>query len=307
MSTPHPPTGQGAAKSLKDAVSVGSPLDAEEAVAAIALRALPVSGPSPELDARVLAMARSALTASAPQARTQPAVRGRRRPGALWWLGSAAGAVMAAGIGWQLGGFSDPAAPAGESAPVSAAREAPSASMEAEFEVLIIPRRPADAQEEGANAGAPKTRAEPVPSERARPAPLQPPAPRRLEQTAAPTPTPAPAPAPSEAPREAVNEAPAPMPQVGVPLADPLGTSMPDPEDAPLDEIVVTGARVAEPQFPPVAQDFRLAPDDWVERIRARRDSGDRESARRSLMAFMRVNAQRPVPADLRPLLNETP
>ena len=87
----------------------------------------------------------------------------------------------------------------------------------------------------------------------------------------------------------------------------PLGTSMPDPEDAPLDEIVVTGARVAEPQFPPVAQDFRLAPDDWVERIRARRDSGDRESARRSLMAFMRVNAQRPVPADLRPLLNETP
>jgi hypothetical protein len=290
---------------LKNEVLLRSPLDAEEAVAAIALRALPVSGPSPELDARVLAMARSALTASAPQARTPPAVRGRRRPGALWWLGSAAGAVMAAGIGWQLGGFSDPAAPAGEPAAVSAARNAPSASMEAEFEVLIIPRRPADAEEGSTSAGAPKTRAEPVPSERTRPAPLQPLAPGRLEQTL--VPTPAPAAAPTEAPREAVSEAPAPMPQVAVPLADPLGTSMPNPEDAPLDEITVTGDRVAGTEFPPVAQDFRLAPDDWIERIRARRDSGDLQSARRSLMAFMRVNAQRPVPADLRPLMNETP
>ena len=304
MSTPSRPTGHGPVAPMRNAAPERSPLDAEEAAAAAALRALPANDPSPELDARVLAMARAALGEAAPRARSQAAARGRRKPRALWWLGSAAGAVMAAGIGWQLGGFSEPTSPAGDPPSAPVVSGAGAAGANSEFEVLMIPRRPATTGEESAVPSERPTRAGAVPAERARIAPLQPLPASRLEQSTPRSPAPA-APA-SAAPGEPEIAAPATPPQSTAPQAELPSATMDKPEDAALDEIVVTGSRVAGSDFPPVAQDFRLVPDDWVERIRARRDAGDVESARRSLVAFMRANPQRPVPVDLRPLLSET-
>jgi hypothetical protein len=67
----------------------------------------------------------------------------------------------------------------------------------------------------------------------------------------------------------------------------------------------VTGSRISG--FPPVVQDFRLSPEDWLQRIRDRRDSGDLDSARRSVREFVRAHPHRVLPKDLRQLLNETP
>jgi hypothetical protein len=72
------------------------PLDTEEASIARVYAALPSADPSPALDARILAHARAAVAKAPP----------KRRP---WFLGAglgtAAAAVFAAGIAWQLGGF----------------------------------------------------------------------------------------------------------------------------------------------------------------------------------------------------------
>lgn len=73
------------------------PFDAEEARLARLYGSLPRGEPSPALDARILAQARAAVAANAPA---------KRRP---WFLGAglgtAAAAVFAAGIAWQLGAF----------------------------------------------------------------------------------------------------------------------------------------------------------------------------------------------------------
>lgn len=73
------------------------PHDAEEARLARVYGALPGGEPSAALDARILANARAAV---------RPAAPARRRP---WFLGAglgtAAAAVFAAGIAWQLGVF----------------------------------------------------------------------------------------------------------------------------------------------------------------------------------------------------------
>jgi len=73
------------------------PLDADEREFARVVRALPGGGPPPALDARILKAAQDAV-ASAPQR--------RRRPwaalGSAWGASSAAAAVLALGVGWQL-------------------------------------------------------------------------------------------------------------------------------------------------------------------------------------------------------------
>ena len=75
------------------------PLDPQERILADALARQPAIEPPAMLDARVLAQARAALQAQAP-ARRHP------RP---WWLsatlGTAAAAVLAAGLAWQAGLF----------------------------------------------------------------------------------------------------------------------------------------------------------------------------------------------------------
>lgn len=114
---------------------------------------------------------------------------------------------------------------------------------------------------------------------------------------------PAPAPPPVAAARQALEASP--PAEAAEAAKHPRGN-----EAQPhLDQITVTGSRLQNRsgEFPPVAQDFRLAPEDWLQRVRDRRDSGDPDSARRSIREFVRAHPQRVLPKDLRQLLNESP
>lgn len=210
---------------------------------------------------------------------------------------------MAAGIGWQLGGSGD-----GTDRPAS---QSPSESRPAlstaadELEILIIPRSASDATSPPPAAIAPVAAPSPPQSSessrrRETPAPNTSPFPDTQRAVSAPLPSPS---APSAAPaREALAQPGSPA--VAPARAAPAGA---EPAQPQLDRIEVTGSRLRlGDAFPPVSQDFRLAPEDWLQRIRDRRDSGDVESARRSVREFMHAHPQRVVPRDLRQLLNES-
>jgi hypothetical protein len=68
-----------------------------------------------------------------------------------------------------------------------------------------------------------------------------------------------------------------------------------------LNRIDVAGTRIALTEVP-VREDARLPIEDWLERIRQRRDSGDLDGARSSLMLFRREHPHHRVPDDLRAL-----
>ncbi len=55
----------------------------------------------------------------------------------------------------------------------------------------------------------------------------------------------------------------------------------------------------------PVPEDAKLSSDDWIERIRLRRDLGDRASAAASLRLYVQEHPFRKVPEDLQALLTE--
>ena len=82
MNTPRPPT---------------EPLDAQEREFARILAALPGGEPPPALDAKILRAAANAAAAS-----RRPGARVLASAGALWGIGSAAAAVLALGVAWQL-------------------------------------------------------------------------------------------------------------------------------------------------------------------------------------------------------------
>ena len=68
-----------------------------------------------------------------------------------------------------------------------------------------------------------------------------------------------------------------------------------------LDRIEVSGTRIALADVP-VREDARLPIEDWLQRIRERRDGGDLDGARSSLMLFRREHPHHRVPDDLRAL-----
>lgn len=286
-----------------------TPLDADETALASALHELPASAPSADMDARILAMARDAIAADAMRsARTQGhRRRPARRPQALWWMGTAAGAVMAAGIGWQLGSFGSAEMPVA-SAPMTEAR--PAAKPSDDVEILIIPRTISEEALSPSSANSAPAASAPV-AERSERAEREP-GPRERSTTGRPPPIqtavmPAPAPPPPTEPpavaRQALQASPS-AETADTEAHGPGGDARPQ-----LDRITVTGSRVQSRngEFPPVAQDFRLAPEDWLQRVRDRRDSGDPDSARRSIREFVRAHPQRVLPKDLRQLLNESP
>lgn len=55
----------------------------------------------------------------------------------------------------------------------------------------------------------------------------------------------------------------------------------------------------------PVAEDAKLAPEEWLDRIRLRRDLGDSGNASASLRLFVEAHPFQRVPEDLRPLIVE--
>jgi hypothetical protein len=77
-------------------------------------------------------------------------------------------------------------------------------------------------------------------------------------------------------------------------------------EGQALDRVAVTGSRLQRTDLQvPVHDDARLATDEWLERIRLRRDLGDGASAAASLRLYVQEHPFRKVPEDLRPLLAE--
>jgi hypothetical protein len=96
---------------------------------------------------------------------------------------------------------------------------------------------------------------------------------------------------------------PAPVAAAAAPVA-----AEADAERQALDRIEVTGSRIKQnPDIDwsqvPVSDDAHLAVADWLERIRARRDDGDTDSARASLRLFQREYPRVRLPDDLRTLL----
>ena len=280
------------------------PLDAEQRALAEALQRLPAAEPSAELDARILAMAHAALAAAPAATRRSP------RPRSRWLaMGSIAGAVLAAGIGWQLAEHGP-----GSVEPALAPRESQtrSAPMEESMQIEVI-QRPA--------ASAPAS-PEPTRVERAKLIDAEA---SRLGRAAASAhadanSTPPAAIEPQVAPAAAAPPAPSPAPPPEPALAAealpaPLGDSNQVEADAAagtrLEAIEVTGSRIRAADavdaqgFPPLQLDARLPPTDWLERVRARRAAGQTEQARRSLQEFVRSYPYLVVPADLRPLLSE--
>lgn len=279
------------------------PLDAEEQALAQSLRGLPAAAPSAELDARVLAMARAALTQA-----QQPAANSARRPRrpALWWMSSAAGAVLAAGIGWQLGqdagGLPSASAPAPQGAQMRPAQQEESASLDVEIiRRSAPPSSPAPAPSASADVEVASPGARSV--ERASRA-AAPPAPA---VSMPPPSAPAPITAPLREQADAIAAEPTPSRDANAAKAEDK-----DAQGSDLDRIIVTGTRVDAARldaegFPPLASDARLTPELWLERIRARRAAGQSDAARRSLKIFVRSYPYLVVPDDLRSLLNESP
>jgi hypothetical protein len=280
------------------------PLDAQERALAEALRRLPVAEPSAELDARVLAMAHAALATAPTVTRRSP------RPRSRWLaMGSVAGAVLAAGIGWQLAEHGP-----GSVEPAQAPRESQtrSAPLEESMQIEVIQRPAAapaspeptrveraelvDAEASKLGRAAASARAD------AQSAP-----PTAIEQQMAPAAAapPAPSPAPPPEPALAAEALAAPLGGAEQVDADAAG-------DTRLEAVEVTGSRIRSADavdaqgFPPLQLDARLPPTDWLERVRARRAAGQNEQARRSLQEFVRSYPYLVVPADLRPLLSES-
>jgi hypothetical protein len=279
------------------------PFDPDEAEIARAYRALPGGEPSPALDARILAQARSAV-----------ATRKRRpRP---WFMGAgfgaAAAAVMAAGMAWQLGWIGGiPGASmtvpqerrqdeAGAAKPAARRQE----SVERiEIEYYKVEEKAAQSMPEEA-AAAPPARSRKIAPSTPAPAtatPPAPPAPQPL-QDAAPPPPPA-APAPEPFPAES-RSAPA---TVGGASARSEEFRREARDDDELDRINVTGSRLAKQRsaLPPWVEDVQLEPDAWLDRIRERVREGDRQSAENSLRRFVLAHPQRTVPRELQRLLVE--
>lgn len=269
-------------------------LDLQERELADALARLPAIEPPSALDARVLAQAREALR---PAVATRP--RRRRRP---WWMGAgmgtAAAAVLAAGVAWQAGLFD---MSFGSDVPVPR-MPGRSASSDADAPIAVdLGRAPAAAP------AAPPPPAEPALAPPTPPAPPPPAAAARQQgvQQAMGEPAPEPSRALARERTEAAHKAAAPA------MAEPQHRApAPATADTALESITVTGTRVVPDTsriLPPWREDAQLAPDEWLERIRERVRRGDRTAAALSLHRFTLAHPSRPVPDDLVLLLAGRP
>lgn len=253
------------------------PLDPQERILADALARQPAIEPPAMLDARVLAQARAALQAQAP-ARRHP------RP---WWLsatlGTAAAAVLAAGLAWQAGLFD---IGYGSSVPVPRSRAPLAESAETRTAVDIDLRH---------RAAQPPSRSEAETLREESAAAALP---------SAPPPAP-PAPAAATTPTPPIQQKSVPAP-VAPPAPAPPAPSATAQEGVALDALQVSGSRMkleAPDVLPHWREDASLAPDVWFERVRERLRRGDRPGAVQSLRLFQHMNPSHAVPDDLVRLL----
>lgn len=305
------------------------PLTQEESALAARLARLGVpDGPSPALDAKILAAAHRAVQRA-------PAPR-RRWPLAV---GAAASVVFAVGIAWQLRPGQDEARVYSEADFVrapgargpSAAEELPMAADSAAPVAQAMAPAPADPPSETAHVAAQQTsdasaQAAPQPApadaapgepaqEQARnafpaeaktapapPPPPAPPEPRIVFDAPAPVNSPPPAPAASTA-AGAAREAAAPQRRAEQEAAA---------DAAAVEQITVTGSRVRRDaegfsddeldEDPPATADSPQVQRAWLQRIREMVAGGDLDGARASLGEFKRRYPRYALPDDLREL-----
>ena len=263
------------------------PLSPEERTLADALARLPAVEPPPAQDARVLTQARAVL-------QTQAHPRPRRHPQPRWLsasLGTAAAAVLAAGVAWQAGIFD---MGHGSSVPVPRSRAPMAESPDAGDAVDI----------DLGHRAAPTPPAAPVPrsdAEIATAIPSEPPAPESASARAA---------GASEAvslkamPPTVQEEAPAPAPPARTEPRREQGAIA--QEGIAVDTTRVSGARLkvsGQTPLPHWREDALLDPEAWLERVRERLLRGDRPGAVQSLRQFQHKNPSRKVPDDLVRLL----
>lgn len=276
------------------------PFDSDEAIAARAYRALPGGEPSAEIDARVLQQARNAAIK----------LRKRQRP---WFMGAgfgaAAAAVMAAGIGWQLGWLGSVpgsvTAPAARSETTAGARQKPAqeeAIERVDIDYIKSERKADDAPMPAAAPAAPPAPAAPEVRRRNQPAPPPPPASDDLREVLpvmSNEPRPQPFPAEAAAEADAVLDAAA----SGAAASERELAKQPASQSAPAPARSIGLAK--QIVLPPWGEDAALEPDAWLERIRERVRQGDRQGAEHSLRRFVLMHPQRAVPNELLRLLVE--
>ena len=290
-------------------------------------------GPSPALDAAILAAARAATAApeSAPPAGGDGKVVPLRRPAPKWplGLGLAASLVLAVGIGWKVGTSEHGTGPAlaAAEADVAAADAAAAPAADAPMEAVMLPPRndpspPPPPPLEEATAPA-RVRDDAVDA-------------RAIAQGALAAPEAQPVAPPEDAPSAVAREAVAPPAPMSAPPA-PAAPSAPPPPSAAkasndaaagnaLDRVTVTGSRVqrsstdaapaptmqigreeAFDEAPPVSADSPEVREAWLKRIRALNAAGKADEARASLREFMRRHPDAERPDDLRKLAATLP
>lgn len=295
------------------------------------------TGPSPALDARILAAARdaagqpspwqSAPPTSVPAAAVDAQPRRHQRPRALRWArvgGMAASMVLVIGLGWRL------ALDGPLQREVAADQNAVSASedsallMQAPDAPPPPPPPPPEAVPPQVAEDAAATAANLPSSDAARPVvrradpsaqkatASRPPAPDvRADVVPPASPPPAPAPAAPAPPPAAARAADSARPEQAAtgnaralsPVAAPTaatGTAA-SAEGGALDRIEVSGTRIRVVDID-IGDDARLSIPAWLERIRLRRDEGDLDGARGSLARFRAQHPRIAIPDDLRAL-----
>jgi hypothetical protein len=312
------------------------PFDADERALAELLARDALPGPSPQLDARILAAARAA--AATPGRASQ-----RLRPRWIAGMGIAASLVLAIGIAWRLRPL--PERPVASEAPpaVSAMRVVEPAHSDAAADAVQPPAPKA--------MRLPSPPTAPVERERAKPARRKPAAepeavhdePAPMESAAPPAPPapppPPPLPAQMAMPKPAMNAMAAPA-AAATQAAEAQRRADSHDQAESLDRIEVTGSRLkarapapaprafprdaagldaaaaadaaargeALPpravldEEPPATADSPLVRDAWLQRIRELLAAGDTEAARGSLAEFRRRYPNYALPEDLQPL-----
>jgi hypothetical protein len=296
------------------------PLDAQERELARILRALPGGEPPAALDAKILRAATNAAASS-----RRPGARLLASAGAMWGIGSAAAAVLALGVAWQLR-YGQP-----DGAPTESAPRAQAASDVAEDDAMQV--------EFGERSSVPLRDMPPPPAQIAsQPAAAAPAAESRLrrqESRPAPASAPPPPPAPeafaadqldehvareaaaanlaSEAEAKADGElakqhtaygqerdAAAKSAAQGAAQAAPAPAMAAEPQPrADLGAASAVGGLAAPADAPPAK------PATWLAEVRRLRDAGKIAEARARLVEFRRVYPNWVIPTDLAPLLTE--
>ena len=291
MSTPMPPN---------------DPLDAQEREFARILRALPAGGAEPPaaLDAAILRAASNAAAAS-----RRPGAKLLASAGAMWGIGSAAAAVLALGVFWQMKYGGPSHAPAASSAP---AAQAVSDREDDDAVAVDLGEARSEAPAMAPPAMEQKPTAQPMPAaparvvlDRAAPAPAAVP----------PPPPPAPEPYPADhldehvARDAALNSAQMQAEAAAGAAASASNEKRADSREresyaaksaaAPAEPSVVGGLAAPRQEAAP------LKPASWIAEIRRLRDAGKLEEARAKLVEFRRAYPNWVIPTDLAPLLSE--